>query len=219
MLGFKCIFVEKKNGFNVEAKSLMEDFKSNLRIDNLEDVRVVNKYILGEMKEEYYKKSLYTIFAEKTVDNLYEGTLPIDENEIAFAVEFLPGQYDQRADSASECIGLLGAEDRIEVKSSKVIILKGNLSEDEVNKIKRYYINPVDSREVAIDNIELSSKLAEPNDVEVLHDFVNKDRNQIEEFHKELGLAMSVEDLLMIRDYFKSQEKVPTITEIKVIDT
>ena len=219
MLGFKCIFVEKKNGFNVEAKSLMEDFKSNLRIDNLKGVRVVNKYILGEMKEEYYKKSLYTIFAETTVDNLYEGTLPIDENEIAFAVEFLPGQYDQRADSASECIGLLGAEDRVEVKSSKVIILKGNLSEDEVNKIKRYYINPVDSREVAIDNIELSSKLAEPNDVEVLHDFVNKDRNQIEEFHKELGLAMSVEDLLMIRDYFKSEEKVPTITEIKVIDT
>ncbi len=219
MLGFKCIFVEKKNGFNVEAKSLMEDFKSNLRIDNLKGVRVVNKYILGEMKEEYYKKSLYTIFAEKTVDNLYEGTIPVNENEIAFAVEFLPGQYDQRADSASECIGLLGAEDRVEVKSAKVIILKGNLSEDEVNKIKRYYINPVDSREVAIDNIELSSKLAEPNDVEVLHDFVNKDRNQIEEFHKELGLAMSVEDLLMIRDYFKSEEKVPTITEIKVIDT
>ncbi|WP_195989777.1 phosphoribosylformylglycinamidine synthase [Clostridium sp. D53t1_180928_C8] len=219
MLGFKCIFVEKKHGFNVEAKSLMEDFKSNLRIDNLQEVRVINKYILGEMKEEYYKKSLYTIFAEKTVDNLYEEILPINEDEVAFAVEFLPGQYDQRADSASECIGLLGAEDRVEVKSAKVIVLKGNLTEDEVNKIKSYYINPVDSREVAIDNIELSSKLAEPNDVEILNDFVNKDRKQIEEFHKELGLAMSIDDLVMIRDYFKSEEKVPTITEIKVIDT
>ena len=219
MLGFKCIFVEKKHGFNVEAKSLMEDFKSNLRIDNLQEVRVINKYILGEMKEEYYKKSLYTIFAEKTVDNLYEENLPINEDEVAFAVEFLPGQYDQRADSASECIGLLGAEDRVEVKSAKVIVLKGNLTEDEVNKIKSYYINPVDSREVAIDNIELYSKLAEPNDVEILNDFVNKDRKQIEEFHKELGLAMSIDDLVMIRDYFKSEEKVPTITEIKVIDT
>ena len=219
MLGFKCIFVEKKHGFNVEAKSLMEDFKSNLRMDNLQEVRVINKYILGEMKEEYYKKSLYTIFAEKTVDNLYEENLPINEDEVAFAVEFLPGQYDQRADSASECIGLLGAEDRVEVKSAKVIVLKGNLTEDEVNKIKSYYINPVDSREVAIDNIELSSKLAEPNDVEILNDFVNKDRKQIEEFHKELGLAMSIDDLVMIRDYFKSEEKVPTITEIKVIDT
>ncbi|MEN8077192.1 phosphoribosylformylglycinamidine synthase [Clostridioides difficile] len=219
MLGFKCIFVEKKQGFNVEAKSLMEDFKSNLRIDNLQGVRVINKYILGEMKEEYYKKSLYTIFAEKTVDSLYEANLPINDDEIAFAVEFLPGQYDQRADSASECIGLLGAEDRVEVKSAKVVVLKGNLTEYEVNKIKSYYINPVDSREVAIDSIELSSKLAEPNDVEILNDFVNKDRNQIEEFHKELGLAMSIDDLVMIRDYFKSEEKVPTITEIKVIDT
>ena len=219
MLGFKCIFVEKKNGFNVEAKSLMEDFKSNLRIDNLKDVRVVNKYILGKMKEDYYEKALYTIFAEKTVDNLYEGSLPIDENENEFAVEFLPGQYDQRADSASECIGLLGAQDKVEVKSSKVIVLKGDLTEEEVNKIKKYYINPVDSREVEIDSIELYSELSEPSDVEVLYDFVNKDRNQIEEFHKNLGLAMSVEDLLMIRDYFKEEEKTPTITEIKVIDT
>ena len=219
MLGFKCIFVEKKKGFNVEAKSLMEDFKSNLRINNLKEVRVVNKYILGEIEEDYYKNSLYTIFAEKTVDNLYEGTLPVDEDEIAFAVEFLPGQYDQRADSASECIGLLGAEEKVEVKSAKVIVLKGDLSKEDVEKIKEYYINPVDSREVAIDNIELYSKLAEPNDVEVLHDFVGKDRKQIEEFHKELGLAMSVDDLLMIRDYFKSEDRTPTITEIKVIDT
>ena len=219
MLGFKCIFVEKKEGFNVEAKSLMEDFKSNLRINNLKEVRVINKYILGEIAEDYYKNSLYTIFAEKTVDNLYEGTLPVDEDEIAFAVEFLPGQYDQRADSASECIGLLGAEERVEVKSAKVIVLKGDLSKEDIEKIKGYYINPVDSREIEIDNIELSSKLSEPNDVEVLHDFVGKDRRQIEEFHKELGLAMSVDDLLMIRDYFKDEDRIPTITEIKVIDT
>ncbi|MFR2744170.1 MAG: phosphoribosylformylglycinamidine synthase [Clostridium saudiense] len=219
MLGFKCIFVEKKDGFNVEAKSLIEDFKSNLRIENLQAVRVVNKYILGEMKEEYYQKSLYTIFAEKTVDNLYEENLPISDDEIAFAVEFLPGQYDQRADSASECIGLLGAEERVEVKSAKVIVLKGKLTKEDIEKIKSYYINPVDSREVAIDNIELSSKLAEPNDVEILHNFINKDRKEIEDFHKELGLAMSVDDLLMIRDYFKSEERTPTITEIRVIDT
>ena len=217
MLGFKCIFVEKKDGFNVEAKSLMEDFKSNLRIENLQAVRVVNK--LGEMKEEYYQKSLYTIFAEKTVDNLYEENIPISDDEIAFAVEFLPGQYDQRADSASECIGLLGAEERVEVKSAKVIVLKGKLTKEDIEKIKSYYINPVDSREVAIDNIELSSKLAEPNDVEILHNFINKDRKEIEDFHKELGLAMSVDDLLMIRDYFKSEERTPTITEIRVIDT
>ncbi len=219
MLGYKCIFVEKKDGFNVEAKSLLQDFKSNLRVEGLESVRLINKYILGELQEEYYQKALYTIFSEKTVDNLYEDKITVGSNEVAFAVEYLPGQYDQRADSASECIGLLGAEKRVEVKSAKVIVLKGNLSKEDVERIKSYYINPVDSREVSIDSMELISKLAEPSDVEILKDFVNKDREAIAEFHSELGLAMSVEDLEMIRDYFKSEERVPTITEIKVIDT
>lgn len=219
MRGIKCIFVEKKDGFNIEANSLLEDFKNNLRIKNLQAVRVVNKYILDEMNEENYKKSLYTIFAEKTVDNLYEESFPISPDEIVFAVEFLPGQYDQRADSASKCIGLVGAEENVEVKTAKVIVLKGKLTKEDIEKIKSYYINPVDSREVSLSNKELYSKLSEPKDVEILYDFVKKDKKEIEKFHKELGLAMSVDDLLMIRDYFKSEERIPTITEIKVIDT
>lgn len=219
MRGIKCIFVEKKDGFNIEANSLLEDFKNNLRIKNLQAVRVVNKYILDEMNEENYKKSLYTIFAEKTVDNLYEESFPISPDEIVFAVEFLPGQYDQRADSASKCIGLVGAEENAEVKTAKVIVLKGKLTKEDIEKIKSYYINPVDSREVSLSNKELYSKLSEPKDVEILYDFVKKDKKEIEKFHKELGLAMSVDDLLMIRDYFKSEERIPTITEIKVIDT
>ena len=219
MRGIKCIFVEKKDGFNIEANSLLEDFKNNLRIKNLQAVRVVNKYILDEMNEENYKKSLYTIFAEKTVDNLYEESFPISPDEIVFAVEFLPGQYDQRADSASKCIGLVGSEENVEVKTAKVIVLKGKLTKEDIEKIKSYYINPVDSREVSLSNKELYSKLSEPKDVEILYDFVKKDKKEIEKFHKELGLAMSVDDLLMIRDYFKSEERIPTITEIKVIDT
>lgn len=219
MRGIKCIFVEKKDGFNIEANSLLEDFKNNLRIKNLQAVRVVNKYILDEMNEENYKKSLYTIFAEKTVDNLYEESFPISPDEIVFAVEFLPGQYDQRADSASKCIGLVGPEENVEVKTAKVIVLKGKLTKEDIEKIKSYYINPVDSREVSLSNKELYSKLSEPKDVEILYDFVKKDKKEIEKFHKELGLAMSVDDLLMIRDYFKSEERIPTITEIKVIDT
>ena len=134
MIGCKSIFVEKKNRFNVEGKSLLEDFKTNLRVESLENVRVVNKYILGKVNEEEYKKSLYSVFSEKTVDNLYEEKIPMDNEEIAFAVEYLPGQYDQRADSASECYALLTAGKRIEVKTAKVIILKGNLSEEEVQK-------------------------------------------------------------------------------------
>ena len=219
MIGCKSIFVEKKEGFNVEGKSLLEDFKTNLRVESLENVRVVNKYILGKVNEEDYKKSLYSVFSEKTVDNLYEEKIPMDNEEIAFAVEYLPGQYDQRADSASECYALLTAGERIEVKTAKVIILKGNLKEEEVQKIKHYYINPVDSREVDIYSKELLSELEDPKDVEIVNGFIQKNDEEIAFYHKELGLAMSVNDLLMIRDYFKNEERDPSITEIKVIDT
>ena len=219
MIGCKSIFVEKKEGFNVEGKSLLEDFKTNLRVESLENVRVVNKYILGKVNEEEYKKSLYSVFSEKTVDNLYEEKIPMDNEEIAFAVEYLPGQYDQRADSASECYALLTAGERIEVKTAKVIILKGNLKEEEVQKIKHYYINPVDSREVDVYSKELLSGLEDPADVEIINGFIQKNDEEIASYHKELGLAMSVNDLLMIRDYFKNEERDPSITEIKVIDT
>ena len=219
MIGCKSIFVEKKEGFNVEGKSLLEDFKTNLRVESLENVRVVNKYILGKVNEEDYKKSLYSVFSEKTVDNLYEEKIPMDNEEIAFAVEYLPGQYDQRADSASECYALLTAGERIEVKTAKVIILKGNLKEEEVQKIKHYYINPVDSREVDVYSKELLSGLEDPADVEIINGFIQKNDEEIASYHKELGLAMSVNDLLMIRDYFKNEERYPSITEIKVIDT
>ena len=219
MIGCKSIFVEKKEGFNVEGKSLLEDFKTNLRVESLENVRVVNKYILGKVNEEDYKKSLYSVFSEKTVDNLYEEKIPLDNEEIAFAVEYLPGQYDQRADSASECYALLTAGERIEVKTAKVIILKGNLKEEEVQKIKHYYINPVDSREVDVYSKELLSGLEDPADVEIINGFIQKNDEEIASYHKELGLAMSVNDLLMIRDYFKNEERDPSITEIKVIDT
>ena len=219
MIGCKSIFVEKKEGFNVEGKSLLEDFKTNLRVESLENVRVVNKYILGKVNEDDYKKSLYSVFSEKTVDNLYEEKIPMDNEEIAFAVEYLPGQYDQRADSASECYALLTAGERIEVKTAKVIILKGNLKEEEVQKIKHYYINPVDSREVDVYSKELLSGLEDPADVEIINGFIQKNDEEIASYHKELGLAMSVNDLLMIRDYFKNEERDPSITEIKVIDT
>ena len=219
MSNIRCVFVEKKKGFDVEANSLLKDFQSNLRLDNLKSVRVINKYTIGEVSEEYYKKALHTIFSELTVDNVYEDKLELKEGDIAFAVEYLPGQYDQRADSASECFLLLTAEDRVDVKSSKIIILNGDLSKEDVEKIKKYYINPVDSREVDIDNRELSTPLNIPNDVQILEGFNNKDDKELSAFHKDQGLAMSLEDLKMIQDYFKEEGRDPSITEIKVIDT
>lgn len=220
MSNIRCIYVEKKKGFDVEAKGLLNDFKRNLRIERLEGVRLINKYTLGEVKEEYYKKALNTIFSEPTVDNVYEEEFPLEKEEKAFGVEFLPGQYDQRADSASQCFQLLTTEDKVDVKSSKIVVLQGNLSKEEVDKIKNYYINPVDSKEVDINARELNSPTTSPQDVQILNGFTNKNDEELNDFIKTQGLAMSLEDLIMIRDYFKNDEnRDPSITEIKVIDT
>ena len=219
MSGIRMVFVEKKAGFNVESQILLKDFKDNLGIEALEDVRVLNKYILGDMEEEQYVRTVNTILSEAPIDRVYEENFEIGQDEIAFGVEYLPGQYDQRADSASECIMLLTEEEKIPVKSSKVIILKGNLNEKEIKKIKSYYINPVDSREVSPLSKVLEENLEEPNEVEVLNGFLDLNEEGLKNFHRDKSLAMSLEDLKLIRDYFKSEDRNPTITEIKVIDT
>ncbi|HHD2718582.1 TPA: phosphoribosylformylglycinamidine synthase [Clostridium perfringens] len=219
MSGIRMVFVEKKAGFNVESQILLKDFKDNLGIEALEDVRVLNKYILGDMEEEQYVRTVNTILSEAPVDRVYEENFEIRQDEFAFGVEYLPGQYDQRADSASECIMLLTEEEKVPVKSSKVIILKGNLNEEEIKKIKSYYINPVDSREVSPLSKVLEKNLEEPNEVQVLDGFLDLNEEGLKNFHREKSLAMSLEDLKLIRDYFKSEDRNPTITEIKVIDT
>ncbi|XZI00784.1 phosphoribosylformylglycinamidine synthase [Clostridium perfringens] len=219
MSGIRMVFIEKKAGFNVESQILLKDFKDNLGIEALEDVRVLNKYILGDVEEEQYVRTVNTILSEAPVDRVYEENFEIGQEEIAFGVEYLPGQYDQRADSASECIMLLTEEEKIPVKSSKVIILKGNLNEEEIKKIKSYYINPVDSREVSPLSKVLEENLEEPNEVEILNGFLDLNEEGLKNFHREKSLAMSLEDLKLIRDYFKSEDRNPTITEIKVIDT
>lgn len=219
MSGIRMVFVEKKAGFNVESQILLKDFKDNLGIEALEDVRVLNKYILGDMEEEQYIRTVNTILSEAPVDRVYEENFEIGQDEIAFGVEYLPGQYDQRADSASECIMLLTEEEKVPVKSSKVLILKGNLNEEEINKIKSYYINPVDSREVSPLSKVLEENLEEPNEVQVLNGFLDLNEEGLKNFHRDKFLAMSLEDLKLIRDYFKSEDRNPTITEIKVIDT
>ena len=219
MSGIRMVFVEKKAGFNVESQILLKDFKDNLGIEALEDVRILNKYILGDMEEEQYIRTVNTILSEAPVDRVYEENFEIGQDEITFGVEYLPGQYDQRADSASECIMLLTEEEKIPVKSSKVIILKGNLNEEEIKKIKSYYINPVDSREVSPLSKVLEENLEEPNEVEILNGFLDLNEEGLKNFHRDKSLAMNLEDLKLIRDYFKSEDRNPTITEIKVIDT
>ncbi len=221
MSNIKYLYVEKKKGFDIESKGLMNDFKNNLGIKNLQNIRVVNKYIIKDICEKNYEICKKNIFSEPTVDYIYENSLKLEEDEICFGVEYLPGQYDQRADSAEQCAKLISSENKdIKVKAQKFFILKGNLSQEDVEKIKKYYINPVDSREVDINSNEFDENYTLAKDVEILEGFIEFSNEQLEEFHKERKLAMSLNDLKMVFEYFKNEEKrCPSITEIKVIDT
>jgi phosphoribosylformylglycinamidine synthase len=213
------LYVEKKPGFNVEAQGLLKDFKSNLGINSLECVRVLNKYTLDNIEDSDYEKTINSIFSEAPVDMVYKEEFPIGEGEIAFGVEYLPGQYDQRADSAYECIKILTKAQDTLVRTAKILVLKGDISQQDLDKIKNYYINPVDSREVDPLSKDLYTSLNSPEDVEVLDGFILKTNSEIMKLHQELSLAMSFEDLIMVRDYFIEEKRNPTITEIKVIDT
>jgi phosphoribosylformylglycinamidine synthase len=215
----RTLYVEKKQGFDIEAKALLEDFKTNLGINTIENVRLLNKYSFNEVEKEVYEKAKAIIFSEPMVDKVYEEQFPILEGEAVFAIEYLPGQYDQRADSAEQCFQILTSGEKLEIKSSKVVCLSGDISKDELAKIKQYYINPVDSREVDPLSKELFSSYEIPSEVEDINNFTSLDSEGLSALHKELGLAMTVEDLKLIKDYFLEEKRNPTITEIKVIDT
>lgn len=214
------VFVEKNPGYDVEAMQLQKDIQTNLGIHHLKKVRILNCYDVEGLSESQFQSSVKNIFSEKTVDTAYNENFPLSEDEYAFAVEYLPGQYDQRADSAAECIQLF-CEKRPLLKASKIVVLKGNLNTQEIDKIKKYYINPVDTREAVIskpDSIDLSYSV--PTDVDYLDGFILKSESEIKEMHRDLNLAMSPADLQLCQSYFRDEEKRdPSITEIRVLDT
>lgn len=215
------LFVEKKPGFDVEAKSLYNDLKTNLRINGLEGLRMVNRYDISGITDEEYLKSRDTIFSEPTVDRVFDENLEINLNERIFAYEYLPGQYDQRADSASQCIQILTGKERPQVVAAKIVILNGTITDEEFLKIKNYCINPVDSREAQLEKPStLRTEGVVPQDVEVIKGFINMTDDELRTFMDKQGFAMNFEDLKFCQKYFKETEKRnPTITEIKIIDT
>ncbi|WP_446899391.1 phosphoribosylformylglycinamidine synthase [Clostridium sp. LBM24168] len=220
-MNIRRLFVEKKTEFNIEARALLKDIKESLGINDVKNIRLINRYDIKDMGKDEYEKLKYTVFAEKTVDFVYDEDIPdVGKNRI-FAVQYLPGQYDQRADSASQCIQILTQKERIDIVSSKVYVIEGNITEEEFNNIKNYCINPVDSREASLEKLTvMDEKVHVPQNVEILDGFIEKTEKELSKFLEEKGLAMSLEDLEFCRDYFKSEEKRnPTITEIKVIDT
>lgn len=215
------LFVEKKEGIDVESQNIYLDLRDNLDIKNIKGVRVINRYDIFGISDEEYEKSKNSIFSEKTVDNVYEEELNIDENDNIFAVEYLPGQYDQRSDSASQCIQILTQNEKPNILSAKVYIIKGGISEEEFNKIKDYCINKVDSREASLEKPKSADmELEVPDSVEILDNFINMNNDELKAFLESRQFAMTLEDLKFCQQYFKDSEKRnPTITEIKVIDT
>ncbi len=214
------IFVEKKPALAGEARTLLSDLRTLLGMENLTSLRLFNRYDVENITEELFDYATRTVLSEPQLDIVTE-TLPSVEGAYTFAVEYLPGQFDQRADSAAQCIQILSQGDRPDVRSAKVYLLEGNLTEEDLARVKHYVINPVESREAVMDKpATLKVDYEIPTAVEVLDGFCAMDEDALAAFVKEKGLAMDNDDLRFCRDYFKNEEKRdPTITEIRMIDT
>ncbi len=211
------IYVEKKKEFANEARTLKNDIVEFLKISNLQDIRVLNRYDVENIDSNLFEYCIKTVFSEPQLD-IVTKELPNEKN--IFAVEFLPGQFDQRANSAAECIQIISKQERPVVKTAKVYIIYGNLSEEEIEKIKKYIINPIETREASLEEYDtLVTKYEEPKDVEILENFCKLNDRELDEFIKEYELAMDLEDIKFCKKYFISEKRNPSLTEIKMIDT
>ena len=212
------IYVEKKPGFDGEAQSLRNELVSLLGIKELNGLRLLNRYDVEGIDEALFEQCIPTVFSEPPVDNTY-AELPVSDG-VSFAVEYLPGQFDQRADSAAECIQLISQGDRPLVRSARVYLLEGTLTDEQVAEIKKYVINPVEAREASLDTkATLKMEHPVPTEVEVLDGFNELDEAGLKKFIDEKGLAMDLGDIKFCQEYFRSEKRDPTITEIKMIDT
>ncbi len=214
------IYSEKKPEFAVEAQSVLSDIKTALRLD-IKNIRVLNRYDADRLTEEDFNAAISTVFSEPAVDVVYSELPVLAEGERIFAVEYLPGQFDQRADSCEQCIQILRQGERCRVRNARVYIIDGNITDEEFEKLKAYIINPVESREASLDTVEtLDTNYEIPTTVEILEGFINLNEKGLRAFVSEFGLAMDYDDIKFCQDYFRNQERRdPTITEIRMIDT
>ena len=214
------IYVEKKPEFAVEAQSVMSDVKTALRLD-LTNLRILNRYDADKLSREDFSAAVNTVFSEPAVDVVYDELPALEEGERIFAVEYLPGQFDQRADSCEQCIQILRQGERCRVKNARVYIVSGALTDEDFDKLKSYIINPVESREASLDTVKtLDTNYDIPTTVEELEGFTNLNALGLHAFVDKFGLAMDYDDIKFCQDYFRNEEKRnPTITEIRMIDT
>lgn len=221
MSGVKRIYVERKEPYNIAAKKLEQELKDQLGIEEIQSVRVLSRFMIENLSEYIYRRSLMNVFVESPVDHLYEEALTTKPTDRVFSVEYLPGQFDQRADSAEHCIRLLAGEEKPIVRAASTYIISGNITEEDFNRIKSYVINPVDSRET--DEIipkTLVTKSERPKDVEILDGFKDMNQEELIRLRESLNLAMTMDDFNHIYNYFKNEEnRDPSMTEIRVLDT
>ncbi len=212
------IFVEKKKELANEAKALLSDIRNFLGIEGLKDLRIINRYDAENITEELFRYAVDTVFSEPQLDQAYEEA--DTKGAYVFAVEYLPGQFDQRADSAAQCIQIISQGERPIVRSAKVYALYGSLQEAEIAEIKKYVINPVEAREAGLEKPEtLKTEYEIPETVATLDGFIGLTRPELEHFVAEYGLAMDVDDIAFCQAYFQKEQRDPTITEIRMIDT
>ena len=214
------IYVEKKPQFAVDGGAVLADLNVALGITSVENVRVINRYDCEKLPEENFKAAIPTVFSEPPVDEVFYDLPETAADERMFAVEFLPGQFDQRADSAAQCIQMLCPGERPVVKYAKIYVLRGKITDDEFARIKHYLINAVESRECGFDKYDtLEVKYTIPTTVETLTGFISKTDAELADFVVKYGLAMDNDDIKFCQEYFKSEHRDPTITEIRMIDT
>ncbi len=215
------IYVEKKPEFATEARSVLNDVKTALRLDGLKSIRIINRYDADKLPLQNFEYAINTVFSEPAVDVTYKTCPETAADERIFAVEYLPGQFDQRADSCEQCIQMLTQGERCKVRNARVYIVKGSLTDEQFADLKSYLINPVESREATLDEFDtLDVKYDIPETVETLDSFISLSSDELKEFVSKYGLAMDYDDICFCQDYFKNTEKRnPTITEIRMIDT
>lgn len=216
------VYVEKKPEFAVKAKDLKHEISSYLGIKTVTNVRVLVRYDVEGLSEDTYKKALNTVFSEPPVDTLYEEEFPYNKDaDRVFSVEFLPGQFDQRADSAVQCVKFLNENEDADIKTATTYVIEGSITDEEFESIKAFQVNPVDSRLTDLEKPEtLVTEFDEPDDVIIFDGFKDMEEDKLKELYDSLGLAMTFKDFLHIQNYFKNDEnRDPSMTEIRVLDT
>lgn len=221
MADVRRIYVEKKAPYAIGAKSLKSELRSYLGIKNLNEVRILVRYDIENLELDVFQKALGIVFSEPPVDILYEEEFKKEASDLSFCVEYLPGQFDQRADSAEQCVKLLDETQEPIIRSATTYVLSGSISGEEFDKIKGYCINPVDSRETDEEKpATLETMFSEPEDIIVFDGFCAMDQDKLNKLYDSLNLAMTFQDFLHIQNYFKSEEnREPSMTEIRVLDT